>query len=266
MSLFSPILFPPGLVSSHVLRRSWIASALPLPFTGRLTTSTVIRSPSSNYGELCKRREERSSFRPESSPQQEALDRIKKELEEIKSQQESRTEFTPSTSEVKQSSISSKETQQDPMISDIDGAFLEVIADPHGVTVPKLEFAPRKKLFAENILKNTFQQAVQKLLDDEFPGVKHIQTSTLHKKVSTARHGFIKLAATENKLESLLQVLEPSLAKKERVMVFCNTLNSCRAVDHYLNENDILTVNYHGAVPADERFSSLPTRLLPLCL
>ncbi|KAI5060358.1 hypothetical protein GOP47_0024778 [Adiantum capillus-veneris] len=103
----------------------------------------------------------------------------------------------------------------------------------------------------------TITKAVQTLLDDEFPGIKHIQTSTLHKKVSTARHGFIKLAGTENKLESLLQVLEPSLAKNERVMVFCNTLNSCRAVDHYLNENGVTTVNYHGAVPAEERVEVL---------
>jgi hypothetical protein len=37
-------------------------------------------------------------------------------------------------------------------------------------------------------------------------------------------------------------------------MVFCNTLNSSRAVDHFLTENHISTVNYHGEVPAEERF------------
>lgn len=37
-------------------------------------------------------------------------------------------------------------------------------------------------------------------------------------------------------------------------MVFCNTLNSSRAVDHFLTENQISTVNYHGEVPAEERF------------
>ncbi|MCO5605731.1 hypothetical protein L7F22_059915 [Adiantum nelumboides] len=111
--------------------------------------------------------------------------------------------------------------------------------------------------FQTVLVTATITQAVQKLLDEEFPGIKHIRTSTLHKKISTARHAFIKLAATENKLESLLQVLEPSLSKKERVMVFCNTLNSCRAVDHFLNENGISTVNYHGAVPAEERVEVL---------
>ena len=36
-------------------------------------------------------------------------------------------------------------------------------------------------------------------------------------------------------------------------MVFCNTLNSSRAVDHFLSENQISTVNYHGEVPAEQR-------------
>lgn len=111
--------------------------------------------------------------------------------------------------------------------------------------------------FQTVLVTATITKAVQKLLDDEFPGIKHIRTSTLHKKITSARHGFIKLSGTENKLESLLQVLEPSLAKRERVMVFCNTLNSCRAVDHFLSENNIPTVNYHGAVPAEERVEVL---------
>ncbi|CAM6088770.1 unnamed protein product [Calypogeia fissa] len=105
----------------------------------------------------------------------------------------------------------------------------------------------------------TITKAVQKILDEEFPGIRHIQTSTLHKKVASARHDFLKLSGTENKLEALTQVLEPSLAKGNHCMVFCNTLNSCRAVDHHLNENGIKTVNYHGEVPADERVENLTT-------
>jgi superfamily II DNA/RNA helicase len=98
---------------------------------------------------------------------------------------------------------------------------------------------------------------VQKLLDEEFPGIKHVHTSTLHKAVSSAHHDFVRLTGTENKLEALLQVLEPSLAKGRRVMVFCNTLGSCRAVDHFLSERGTSSVNYHGAVPAEERVENL---------
>lgn len=49
-------------------------------------------------------------------------------------------------------------------------------------------------------------QAVQSLLDEEFPGIRHIHTSTLHKKVTNARHDFVRLTGTENKLEALIQV------------------------------------------------------------
>jgi hypothetical protein len=45
-------------------------------------------------------------------------------------------------------------------------------------------------------------------------------------------------------------------------MVFCNTLNSSRAVDHFLTENQISTVNYHGEVPAEERYFELLKVLL----
>ncbi|KAJ4848046.1 hypothetical protein Tsubulata_044381 [Turnera subulata] len=40
-------------------------------------------------------------------------------------------------------------------------------------------------------------------------------------------------------------------------MVFCNTLNSSRAVDHFLAENQVSTVNYHGEVPAEQRVENL---------
>lgn len=49
-------------------------------------------------------------------------------------------------------------------------------------------------------------QAVQKLVDEEFQGIAHLRTSTLHKKIASARHDFIKLSGSENKMEALLQV------------------------------------------------------------
>ncbi|KAG8052519.1 hypothetical protein GUJ93_ZPchr0001g32869 [Zizania palustris] len=61
----------------------------------------------------------------------------------------------------------------------------------------------------------------------------------------------------ENSRIGWLKVLEPSLAKGNKVMVFCNTLNSSRAVDHFLTENQMSTVNYHGEVPAEERVENL---------
>ncbi|KAL0015755.1 hypothetical protein SO802_002824 [Lithocarpus litseifolius] len=111
--------------------------------------------------------------------------------------------------------------------------------------------------FQTVLVTATMTRAVQKLVDEEFQGIVHLRTSTLHKKVASARHDFIKLSGSENKLEALLQVLGPSLSKGNRVMVFCNTLNSSRAVDHFLGENQLSTVNYHGEVPAEQRVENL---------
>ncbi|CAI0557060.1 unnamed protein product [Linum tenue] len=111
--------------------------------------------------------------------------------------------------------------------------------------------------FQTVLVAATMTKGVQMLVDEEFQGIVHLRTSTLHRKVASARHDFIKLSGSENKLEALLQVLEPSLAKGNRVMVFCNTLNSSRAVDHFLSENQMATVNYHGEVPAEERVQNL---------
>ncbi|XVE55093.1 hypothetical protein DITRI_Ditri03aG0133200 [Diplodiscus trichospermus] len=116
---------------------------------------------------------------------------------------------------------------------------------------------PNGQGFQTVLVTATMTKAVQKLIDEEFQGIEHLRTSTLHKKIASARHDFIKLSGSENKLEALLQVLEPSLAKGNRVMVFCNTLNSSRAVDHFLGENQISTVNYHGEVPAEQRVENL---------
>jgi superfamily II DNA/RNA helicase len=48
-----------------------------------------------------------------------------------------------------------------------------------------------------------------------------------------------------------LQVLNGEVSK--RVMVFCNSMASCRAVDHYLSESGLRTVCFHGEVPAPLR-------------
>ena len=50
-----------------------------------------------------------------------------------------------------------------------------------------------------------------------------------------------------------MQVLHADVAKSRRVMVFCNTLDSCRATEHYLREKEVHTLCYHGDVPLDGR-------------
>lgn len=53
---------------------------------------------------------------------------------------------------------------------------------------------------------DVFAQAVRKLLDDEFPHLRYVETSTLHKAVPGARHSFLNMAGTDNKLDHLAHV------------------------------------------------------------
>jgi superfamily II DNA/RNA helicase len=43
----------------------------------------------------------------------------------------------------------------------------------------------------------------------------------------------------------------------KRLMVFCNTMASCRAAEHHLRERALPTLCYHGDVPLEERKRAL---------
>lgn len=49
-------------------------------------------------------------------------------------------------------------------------------------------------------------QAIRSLLSTEFPDLKHVETSTLHRGVAGARHNFLPSPPTQNKLDVLRQV------------------------------------------------------------
>jgi hypothetical protein len=59
-------------------------------------------------------------------------------------------------------------------------------------------------------------QEVQQLLATEFPKMRQVKTSSLHRGVSTAKHSFFQVPALENKLDHLAQVsiaISPTLLK-----------------------------------------------------
>lgn len=49
-------------------------------------------------------------------------------------------------------------------------------------------------------------QAIRKLLETEFPNLKRVETSSLHKGVAGARHNFLPAPGNTNKLDILAQV------------------------------------------------------------
>lgn len=122
------------------------------------------------------------------------------------------------------------------------------------------------------LVSATLTRQVQRLIDETFPSIRKLETSSLHRGVAGARHSFIPLLSGQDKLDVLLQISDGIISQGKRGLVFCNTLDSCRSVDHQLKENDIPTVCYHGDVPLDGRreairiFSSSDSLTPPLLI
>ncbi|PSC71941.1 DEAD-box ATP-dependent RNA helicase 39 [Micractinium conductrix] len=107
------------------------------------------------------------------------------------------------------------------------------------------------------LVSATMTKAVRKLIEDDFPGMRQVETSSLHRGVAGARHTFLPMPPNANKLDLLLQVVEGEHRRGKRLMIFANTLASCRAADHFLSERGLQTACYHGDVPVEERRAAM---------
>lgn len=103
------------------------------------------------------------------------------------------------------------------------------------------------------LVSATMTKAVRRVVKEHLPGLKSIETSSLHKGVVGSRHGFSSVPPGGNKVDLLLEILEVEVRKNKKVLVFCNTMDSCRAVEHRCREQDIATVCYHGDMPLPQR-------------
>jgi len=104
----------------------------------------------------------------------------------------------------------------------------------------------------------THPTAAQKLYREFCPGAKPI-TVDLHQTPSNLRQRFIRVSGANGKTDEILALLKEETHKKTRllsggrVMVFCNTVDSCRFLDYFLQEHGFTTANYHGDIPKDRR-------------
>lgn len=99
----------------------------------------------------------------------------------------------------------------------------------------------------------TMSKAISRLLEEQLPGVRRCETAGFHRGVAGSRHTFHPLPPGADKMNMLLQVVSGDAKRRHRVMVFCNTLDSCRATEHFLSEAGLPTLSYHGDVPLDGR-------------
>ena len=91
-------------------------------------------------------------------------------------------------------------------------------------------------------------------------GARDLMLAGSHTVPPTLRQDFVVCNGPTAKVATLREVLggadaggAPSIG---RVVLFCNSQQSARFVDHTLVEEGYVTSNYHGAVPANERASN----------
>ena len=102
----------------------------------------------------------------------------------------------------------------------------------------------------------TVTKAVRALLEKDFPPVRTIESPRLHRTVDTLQHDMVDTSGRD-KLVVLLETLQ--VRPGARTLVFCNTVSSCRAVEHYLSEQRFPSLSYHGELNSAERRENIAT-------
>lgn len=112
-------------------------------------------------------------------------------------------------------------------------------------------------VFQVILVSATMTKAVKRLADTALPDLLRIEASNFHKPTAGAKQEFRVLPQGGDKLQMLLELLQADVRKQRRVLVFCGSMDSCRAVDHACQDSDLPTVCYHGEMPIHARKESM---------
>lgn len=102
----------------------------------------------------------------------------------------------------------------------------------------------------------THPEAALVLYERWLKGARQLMLENHHSLPASLEQRFIP-CAVDGKLPALREVLglpdADGMPNIGRVVLFCNSQQSARFVDHTLVESGYVTANYHGAVPAEQR-------------
>ncbi|KAF8819628.1 DEAD/DEAH box helicase domain-containing protein, partial [Cardiosporidium cionae] len=79
-----------------------------------------------------------------------------------------------------------------------------------------------------------------------------VEMPRLHKAIASVRHEVVEIknrVRGQDKLEVLGDVLRMQKTENGKLMIFCNTVQSCRACEHYVRENGWNSRSYHSEMP-----------------
>ncbi|KAF8072921.1 DEAD-box ATP-dependent RNA helicase 39 [Scenedesmus sp. PABB004] len=103
------------------------------------------------------------------------------------------------------------------------------------------------------LVSATMTKAVKRLADAQLPGLLRLEAAGFHRPTATARHDFRVLPPGGDKLQLLQELLAGDAARRRKVLVFCGSVDSVRAVEHCLSERGLPVVCYHGDMPLAAR-------------
>ena len=102
----------------------------------------------------------------------------------------------------------------------------------------------------------THPPAVRRMYDELFPAAKYIEVD-LHRTPQSMKQRFLPVFGDRGKTDEVLTLLRGRSFRSEagggRMIVFCNSMDSCRFLDHFLREHGYATANYHGDIPKERR-------------
>jgi len=107
------------------------------------------------------------------------------------------------------------------------------------------------------LVSATMTAAVRRLVSDALPGARVLETRSLHRAVAGSRHEFVTVPPGRDRRDVLADAIGGDARRGRRVLVFCGSVGSCRAVEHYVSERGLASVCYHGDMPVPERGAAL---------
>ena len=83
-----------------------------------------------------------------------------------------------------------------------------------------------------------------------------VEVDGVHRSLPHVQHNMEEVKGLD-KMLVLNNVIEQYRSRTARTLIFCNTIDSCRAVEYSLNESEIVTLAYHGDLRGSEREENL---------
>lgn len=98
-------------------------------------------------------------------------------------------------------------------------------------------------IFSGATYPTSLSTSIGHIIDTE--DLEIIKTGHLHRVLPNVYQKFIKAPKTD-RMDYLLDIIEPDVDKKRKVLIFCNKGSTSAFLNHYLNEKGIKTLHFAG--------------------